>query len=124
MAIQQLGFCNGLCKAAADLSTHQFKFVTVTADFTVNLNTVANADCLGILQDKPKADEPANVAIDGISKLKLGGTVAFNGPIASSAAGLGVAATGAATVVQAKALEAGVSGDIIAVQMVKRTLTS
>lgn len=124
MAIQQPGLSNGLCVAAADLSTHQFKFVRVTADFTVNLNSVNNGQCLGILQDKPKAGEPANVMIDGVSKVKLAGTVAFGGLISSTAAGLGQAATGVNTVVQAMALEAGVVNDIIAVQLIRCVLAS
>lgn len=125
MAIQQPGLSNGLCKANADLSAHQFKFVRVTAaDFTVDLNSVNNGQCLGVLQDKPKAGEPANVMVDGVSKLKLGGPVAIGGLISSTAAGLGQAATGVNTVVQAMALEAGVLNDIIAVQLIRCVLAS
>jgi len=48
-------------KAGADLSTHQFKAVKLTAADTVGLCSAAADTAIGILQNKPKANEAAAV---------------------------------------------------------------
>lgn len=81
--------------AAADLSTHQFKFVRMTAT-GINITTANSQVAVGILQDKPNAlDAPGAVMLDGGSKLVLGGTVAAGDNVTSDATGRAVtAATG------------------------------
>jgi hypothetical protein len=124
MALQVPGFTNGICRAAADLSTHQFKFMRVSAEFEVNLNTTLGAPCIGILQDKPTAGVAAAVMIDGISKVRLGATLAAGAEVMSSAAGLAVAATGAGMVVMGILLEGGANGEIGTIQLARSTKTS
>lgn len=121
MAVEQPGFQNGLCLAAADLSTHQYKFVLPTGDFTVNLNTTSGGGCLGVLQNKPKSGAEANVMVDGITKVKLGGTVTAGQHVMSNAAGLGVVLSGANSVSHGVALEGGDSGEVIALQLLRQT---
>jgi hypothetical protein len=123
MAQQVPGFTNGICKAAADLSAHQFKFMKVTsAGFTVDLNTTNAANCLGVLQDKPAAAGlPAAVMVDGITKVKLGATVAAGVDVMSNTAGLAITATGAAAVVMGTLLEGGVANDIVTMQLLRAT---
>ena len=58
--------------AAVDLSAAQFKLVKITAGMTVNLCTSKGEGAIGILQNKPKANEPADVLVIGVSKLVTG----------------------------------------------------
>lgn len=82
--------------AGADLSTKQFCFVKMdtTADQVV-LSVAGNA-AIGVLQDKPTSGHAGAVAIDGVTKVVLGGTVAAGALVASDASAHAVtAATGA-----------------------------
>jgi|SRR6185369_3078460 len=72
MAIEQRIYNIGHCAAAADLSAKQFYIVKVTAANAVNLTTAAGEAALGILQNKPKSGEVADVMAIGISKVKIG----------------------------------------------------
>lgn len=56
---------------AADLSTHQYKIVELTAENTVNLVNSAADKPLGVLQNKPKSGEQAIVRMLGVSKVKV-----------------------------------------------------
>lgn len=107
------------------------RFVIVSGAGTV-AHAGANGDAIGISQESARrfddashADAGESVAIHSIvgSKafLDLGGTVAAGGEIKSDASGQGVAAATTGTTIQkvrAKALEAGVDGDRIAVEIV------
>lgn len=110
--------------ASGDLSANQFKFVTLNSSGQSQL-CGANASAIGVQQDAPSAAGRASeVRTGGVTKLLLGGTVAINDKLASDSSGKGVKYT-AATVsagtpeplagsfVNAIALAAGVSGDII-----------
>jgi len=74
--------------ANADLSSHQYKFVTINSSGKVALaGNGARVD--GVLQNKPAAaDRPAEVAISGVSKVYVGtsGVTAGNA-ISSDASG-------------------------------------
>lgn len=100
--------------AGSDLSTHQYKFVTVNSSGQLAL-TGDGAEADGVLQDKPDAAGNAGtVAWGGVTKVKLGGTVTAGDDIASGANGVGViAATG--DVVNGRAMASGVNNDIIPV---------
>lgn len=80
-------------EAAADLSTHQYKFVTVDANGRAAL-CGDNGNCVGILQNKPDAlGKPATVMIPGgVSKFVGSGNLVPGTIIASDAAGKGKAA--------------------------------
>ena len=60
-------------KAAADLRTHQYKFVKLDANGNVVLCSAAGERVLGILQNKPNTGETAAVRIIGISKIVCSG---------------------------------------------------
>ena len=125
MAQQVPGFSNGICKANADLSTHQFKFMKVSGDFTVDLNTTNAGNCLGVLQDKPNAaGVPANVMVDGVTKVKLGATLTAGAEVMSNASGVAVAATGVNAVVMGVLLEGGASGEIVTMQLLRSAKAS
>lgn len=124
MALEQPGFATGICAAAADLRTHQFKFVRVSGEFAINLNTTNAANCLGVLQDKPNTGEPATVMVDGVTKVRLGATLSAGAEVMSNNAGLAVAATGAAAVVMGILLEGGATNEIVTLQLIRSTKTA
>ena len=100
--------------AAADLSGAQYKGVKLDSTGKVVL-TDATSLTVGILQTKPTAGQVGTVAVSGVTKVLLGGTVAANARVMCNASGLGIAATTAGNAVLGIALEGGVSGDIIPV---------
>lgn len=121
--------------ASGDLSANQFKFVTLNSSGQTQL-AGANVECVGVQQDAPAAAGRASqVRIFGISKVKLGGSVAAMDKVASNASGLGVKSTSASvsagtpepiagSLVQGIALAAGVTGDIIPVLLTHSGLSN
>jgi len=105
--------------SASDLSTTgQYRFVKKNTTSGKLELAGSNLMPLGILQDKPDADGVAGlVCIGGTSKLKLGGTVAIGDMLISDSSGDAVK-TGAAGMVGAIAMEAGVDNDIIEVLVI------
>lgn len=67
---------------------------------------------VGILLNDPKTGEPARLAVDGVSKVRLAGTVAAGDQLGINAAGRLVAAVATNRVI-GHALTSGVTGDII-----------
>ena len=101
--------------ASADLSTHQFKFMTLSSTGAA-LNTTAGGMCDGVLQNKPNAlGVAASVAFSGVSKVVAGAAVAKGARVMSNATGKAI--TGVATNIGVgRALEAAAAdGDLIAV---------
>lgn len=103
--------------AAADLSSFRYRFVVMSADYTVNI-AGAGARALGVLQDNPAAaGRGALVCTDGTTKLVAGAAVAAGALLTSDATGRGVTA-GGGTQYSAKALQAATAaGDLIEVQL-------
>ena len=110
--------------AAADLSTHQYKFVIGAAAAAGSQDarvTVAGANgrAIGVLQNKPNAANLAAVVmVSGASKLVVDGTVAIGVgvPLKADASGRGVVAGTDKDKVCAIALEASsAANDIIEV---------
>ena len=111
-------------KAAADLSAKRWYFVKLSAAETVNVTTADTDIPIGILQDKPDtAGDSAKVRIEGLSLLKLGGTVTRNTYIMSHTDGTGIAATNNKPAA-ALALQSGVSGDLIKVKVTNSYVSS
>ncbi|MEE4113485.1 MAG: capsid cement protein [Desulfobacteraceae bacterium] len=55
--------------AAEDLSSYQYRFITIASDTTVQLANGATEYPIGILQNAPESGEVAVVRVVGISKL-------------------------------------------------------
>ncbi len=101
-------------EAGQDLSTAQYKFVSLASDGQID-PTGAGAASDGVLLNAPAAaGRAASVAVVGRVKVLCGGTIAVNGNVASNASGAAVAAT-TGNIVLGKALEAGVSGQYITI---------
>lgn len=83
----------------------------------IKVASVAGAECFGILMNDNKANGAVGVALTGdVCKAKLGGTVTMGALLACDTSGKLIAqvVTESATpAVVAKALEGGVSGDLI-----------
>lgn len=94
--------------AAGDLSSNQYCFMAVDANGRGTISSDATSPILGILQNKPNAqDVPARIRPPGnISKFKFGGAVNENGMICSTSDGMGTATTAIGTFVGAIALAA------------------
>jgi hypothetical protein len=100
--------------ASVSLAANQFCFVDLNASGQLALS-VAGADAIGVLQDKPGAGDPGLVCGPGdITKMQFGGTVAAGAPIISNATGQAVAGT-AGSPALGYALQAGAAGAISAV---------
>lgn len=109
------GFKLGVLKASADLSAKQYYAVKLTSSSgtKIAVPSASSDDIIGILQNAPASGEAAEVTISGVTKMLLGETVALGAKVQSDATGKGVNA-GAGRVI-GRALEAGVSGDIVPV---------
>src|SRR5881394_2374155 len=82
--------------AAADLSANQFRFVVVSAEYTVNV-AGANVRALGVQQDIPikgQAGMPCVVRRSGTTKIIAGAAFGAGVPITSDAQARGVQAVG------------------------------
>ena len=98
--------------AGADLSSNQFCTVFIDTDGTAKLAADGkNAD--GILQNNPKQDQAAAVAVFGISKAKIGDTVTVGQLLEMGTSGRLEPYNDGPVV--AKALEAGAVNNIITV---------
>jgi len=78
-------------KAGADLRTHQFKAVKLTAADTVGLCSAATDVAIGILQNKPNANEAAAVMHLGRTQALADGSgtaIAVGDFVGSNAAGV------------------------------------
>lgn len=111
--------------AAADLSAFQHCIVKQTSDTQVNVATATTDILLGVLGNKPKSGETASVErfTAGVTfKVLLGGTVTRGQYLTVNSSSVAVGATqttaGSQPVVHVigRALQAGVSGDIIEVE--------
>lgn len=112
MAIQEAVISITL-PAAADLRTHQYKFVEVTSTGAVGL-VADDGHADGVLLNDPNTGEAAIVGIAGVLKVKCGAAVTRGGNVASGANGAAKNTdTGAA--VNGTALETGANGRIISI---------
>lgn len=113
-------------KAAADLRTHQYKWVKTDANGDVVLTAAVGEGALGILQNKPNTGEAAVICIGGPSQAHAGAAVASNAiGIKTDATGRSIAATRLvqATGAGGRALampitDAGAAGEIFTVHVI------
>lgn len=99
--------------SAADLRTHQFKFVEVTSTGAVNL-VADDGHADGVLLNAPNTGEAAIVGISGVLKVKCGAAVARGGNVSSGANGA-AKNTDTNAAVLGTALETGANGRVISI---------
>lgn len=118
MATVQSQVCVSL-EAGQDLSTQQFRFVTLASDGQVD-PTGDGLYATGVLQNAPAAaGHAASVAISGITKVVCGGNITRGNPVSSDSTGRAVA-VGTGDVVLGQALETGSTGRIISILFAPR----
>lgn len=100
--------------AGSDLSSSQFFFVSLSGDGEVDV-TGDGAEAFGVLYNQPESGGAATVVISGRVLVEAGGTVTQGGDVASDANGNAVDAT-TGDIILGKAYEAGVDGQIIAIE--------
>lgn len=76
MAARELNVFSQTKVAGQDLSTHQYKFVSLNASQQVVLCSATTDVPYGILQNAPGSLQPAQVMRMGISRLVFGGSMA------------------------------------------------
>lgn len=104
--------------AGEDLSSAQFKFVTLEADGQVDLADAAGENCVGVCLVGAGAGKAVTVAMTGKVMVTAGGTIAAGDEVATDAAGDAVTAT-TGNIVMGYATEAGVDGQIIAIELIQ-----
>ena len=104
--------------AGEDLSTAQFKFVTLEADGQVDLADSAGENCIGVLLVEGEADRAVTVALTGSVNVEAGDTVTNGGAVATDATGRAVDAT-TGDIIMGYAREAGVTNQIIEIELIQ-----
>ena len=117
MATEQQVFDMSL-EAADDYYTSSKQFYIVALDTSKRavLAGAADANTVGVLQNKPKQYQAATVRRVGVTKIVCGDTVAIRAKLVPDSAGKAVTGT-AGQRYCAVALEAGVSGRVISAIM-------
>lgn len=93
-------------KAAADLSAKEGHIVRLSAEDTVNQASEAvNSGVLGVLTNKPKADEPATVAYSGKVKAIAGAAITVGQFVSTNGSGRAITVVSGAMTV-GRAMEA------------------
>jgi len=105
-------------EAGEDLSSAQFKFVTLESDGKVDLADAAGERAIGVLLNDPAAGESATVAISGKVMVTSGGTIAAGAQIQTDASGDALTAA-AGDVVLGYALESAVDGQVMAIELIQ-----
>ena len=104
--------------AGEDLSSAQFKFVTLEADSQVDLADSAGENCVGVLLVEGEADRAVTVVMTGSVMVEAGGTVTAGGAVATDASGRAVDAT-TGDIVMGYAREAGVTNQVIEIELIQ-----
>ena len=109
---------NRTFEAGGDLSTAQFKFVSLAADGQVDVTASAGGNAIGVLLNNPSAaGYAATVCVSGDVMVEAGGTITAGDQIQSSATGTALlAATG--DVVLGYAREDAVVGQIMRIEFI------
>ena len=104
--------------AGEDLSTAQFKFVTLEADGQVDLADTAGENCIGVLRTVGAAGVAVAVLVDGPVKVECGGTVTNGAAVATDNTGRAVDAT-TGDIIMGYAMEAGVVNQMIQIELIQ-----
>lgn len=109
-------------EAGSDFTGKNHCFVKF--DVNGNITPCGAGDAsIGILQDSsPKIGESGPVTLQGVCKVKLGGSVTAGGFVKSGANGVAVASAVSDTFIGAQSLQSGSSGDIIDCRFVGATI--
>ena len=108
--------------AGESLTDHQFKFVTLEADGQVDKADAIGENCIGVLLNEPAAAAAAPVVLTGKVMVEAGDAITAGDEVCTNAAGEAIAiadSTSATTFTMGYALEDGVDGQIIAIELIQ-----
>lgn len=112
MAFDAVGLNYGSAVATIDLRLLQYHFVKLVSG-GVAIPTVNGEFAVGVLQDNPKQNEPANVRFVGVTKIMLGATVPDASIVQTDSQGCAVPyVAGAGIVPLGQVIHGGQTGDI------------
>ena len=103
--------------AGADLSSAQFKFVTLDAGGAVTVAGTAGEQAYGVCIVGGTSGAPVTVTRSGSVMVEAGGTIAAGAAVQTGADGTALAAL-SGDVVMGYAKEAGVDGQIIEIELI------
>lgn len=103
--------------AGADLSSAQFKFVTLDAGGAVTVAGAAGEQAYGVCIVGGASGKPVTVTRTGSCMVEAGGTIAAGDAVATNASGTAATAT-TGNIIMGYAKEAGVAGQIIEVELI------
>lgn len=103
--------------AGVDLSSAQFKFVTLESDGFVDLANSAGEQCYGVCIVGAAAGKAVTVVRTGSVMVEAGGTIAAGAAVQAGADGTALTAA-IGDVVMGYAKEAGVDGQIIEIELI------
>jgi hypothetical protein len=108
----------GNAKAENDLSTFRYCFVELSGADQVDLCDATTDVVFGVLQDKPQANEAADVVISGITKCRAGATITAGNEISTTTSGnaTGAGSTSGTRIV-GQAITAAASGGYFALRL-------
>lgn len=104
--------------AGEDLSSAQFKFVTLEADGQVDLADAAGERAIGVLLNEPTAGKAATVAMTGKVMVVAGASVTAGAALQTDASGDAITAA-SGDYVMGYALEDAVDGQVFAIELIQ-----
>ena len=104
--------------AGEDLSSAQFKFVTLEADGQVDLADAAGERAIGVLLNEPTAGKAATVAMTGKVMAETGASVTAGDALQTDANGDAITAA-SGDYVMGYALEDAVDGQVFAIELIQ-----
>ncbi len=99
--------------ASADLHTDQYCAVKMSGVNTVTVVAAATDVAIGILQNKPVANEAAAIAVEGVSKARAGAAITAGAALMCDSSGRVITATGSTAHTLGQALETSTAADQI-----------
>ena len=108
--------------AGEDLSSSQFKFVTLEADGQVDLADADAENCIGVLINDPASGSEATVVISGKTMVTAGGAITAGDEIVTDTSGDAVELTtssSATAITMGYALEDAADGQIFAIELIQ-----
>lgn len=104
-------------EAGSDLSSSQYRFVTLASDGQVDA-TAAAGQMIGVVQNKPAAaGRAATVAYDGISKVEASAAISIGDRVGSAASGKARTAESGDWIAGVAVTAATADGDILSVHL-------
>jgi len=108
--------------AGEDLSSSQFKFVTLEADGQVDLADADAENCIGVLINDPASGSEATVVVSGKTMVTAGGAITAGDAVVTDTSGDAVELTtssSATAITMGYALEDAVDGQVFAIELIQ-----